>query len=256
MNLDGSGLHYVSVPVFEVNSAQWSPDGERIIMDCNSGASWDLYTSSADGSDFTVLPNTAAPANNPVWSPDGKRIAFVTTVSGHDTIGVLSADGGTYTNILEHLPEVNAFDNTAPDWCPDGGRIAFVSADGTGQLDIYIVNSDGTGLMNLTRTATAYEDAPRWAPDGKRIAFRSRASSGGNNRIRIMAADDGTILDNGADYGGRENSFSWSPDGKRIVFSTNRDGGSYKLYIMNADHSGLIPMTQGSSAEQNPFWGR
>lgn len=33
---------------------------------------------------------------------------------------------------------------------PDGSRIAF-SSDGTGDRDVYVVNADGTGLVDVTR---------------------------------------------------------------------------------------------------------
>src|SRR5215211_5519903 len=48
------------------------------------------------------------------------------------------------------------------------GKIAFIR-----HSDIYVMNSDGTGQTNLTRTKAGVEGAV-WSPDGKKIAFSVR----------------------------------------------------------------------------------
>ncbi len=58
-----------------------------------------------------------------------------------------------------------------PTLSPDGTRVAFAS-DREGQWDIYLVESDGTGLVRLT-TDPAADRQPAWSPDGTRIAFQS-----------------------------------------------------------------------------------
>jgi Tol biopolymer transport system component len=54
-----------------------------------------------------------------------------------------------------------------PAWSPDGSKLAY-----TGWGDyapaIYIVNSDGSGTVQLTTDGTG---DPTWSPDGSRIVF-------------------------------------------------------------------------------------
>ena len=50
--------------------------------------------------------------------------------------------------------------------------MAFVSPR-DGDDDIYAVNSDGTGLMNLTDTDSASETNPAFSADGARMAYAS-----------------------------------------------------------------------------------
>ena len=46
-------------------------------------------------------------------------------------------------------------------WSPGGRMIAFLSF-GAGNIDIYVMNADGTGLRNVTRTPKADEVRFAW----------------------------------------------------------------------------------------------
>lgn len=46
---------------------------------------------------------------------------------------------------------------------------------------------------------------------------------------------------------------AWSPDGERIVFASKR-GGSFDLYVMNADGTGTRSLTSGPQEDSNPTW--
>jgi Tol biopolymer transport system component len=77
--------------------------------------------------------------------------------------------------------------NGTPDnpWSPDGSQIAFVS-NRDGNSEIYVMNSDGTGLTRLTDNPD--DDVnPRWSPDGSMIAFWTNRN--GDSEIYVMNAD-------------------------------------------------------------------
>ena len=50
----------------------------------------------------------------------------------------------------------------SPAWSPDGKRIAFYS-ERDGNADIYVMNADGSGVTQLTRS-TAQDGIPAWSP--------------------------------------------------------------------------------------------
>jgi Tol biopolymer transport system component len=74
---------------------------------------------------------------------------------------------------------------------PDGQKIVFTSLK-DGDLEIYTMNVDGTGITRLTNN-TALDNYPMWSTDGKRIAFHS-ARDNGNFEIYTMAADGSDVV--------------------------------------------------------------
>ena len=57
------------------------------------------------------------------------------------------------------------FKDQTPDWSPDGTRIAYAADD-----DIWLMNSDGSGQVNLTQSEFV-EFGAAFSPNGRRIAF-------------------------------------------------------------------------------------
>ena len=139
------------------------------------------------------------------------------------------------------------------------GRIAFVSdRDGTSQ--IYVMNPDGSGLMQLTSDA-ASSVSPTWSPDGSKIAFqRGGRSYFGGGGIYVMQADGSGVTKliapgyrwSLSDTLGLEEP-DWSPDGTRIAFVAN----SWEIWVINTDGSGLTRLSDGRSDEhydRRPAW--
>jgi TolB protein len=68
--------------------------------------------------------------------------------------------------------------------------IAFASNQ-TGRFEVYVMNMDGTGVVQLTSAATGDRRDPAWAPDGKRIAFVGEDGTGQD--VYIMSADGSDV---------------------------------------------------------------
>jgi Tol biopolymer transport system component len=129
----------------------------------------------------------------------------------------------------------------------DNGRIAFHSYEAA-DADIYAMNPDGTGKINLTDEAPdAYAGAdvePAFSPDGTRIAFQSDRSgeytedpnwpepifdvwivnADGSGEPRRVTAAEG-------------HAPTWSPDGKQIAYSSSSDG-NFEIWVQNVDGTG------------------
>lgn len=138
------------------------------------------------------------------------------------------------------------------------GTIAFERVVGPHlDSDIYVVNTDGTGLKRLTDDP-GWEEHPSWSPDGSKIAWvvgrvmpclATPLPRGGaiDPKIWVMNADgSGKVqLTRGSVRGVQP---TWSPDGNQIAFAEpNGDGFS----VVNADGTGLRQVT---SQGGHPAW--
>jgi len=121
-----------------------------------------------------------------------------------------------------------------------------------GNADIYVMNSDGSGQINITHNPGDDWD-PSWSPDGKKIVFQSWRD--GNAEIYVMNADGSNQLKLTNDPA-EDSHPDWSPDGTKIVFSSNRHnpGGPCDIYVMNADGSNPIDLTNSSGHNWYPAW--
>lgn len=121
------------------------------------------------------------------WSPDGKQIAYMSMEEqrarndGSSQIHIRITDGTSDQALTD-----NIWANIMPVWSPDSQRIAFLS-EMHGQYDIYglyIINSDGTDLRQLTDAVYTDTGASySWSGDGRTIAI------GDHNIGRIMLID-------------------------------------------------------------------
>ena len=129
------------------------------------------------------------------------------------------------------------------------GKIAFAS-DRDGDLEVYTMNPDGTGLTQLTSNAGADDRAPAWSPDATKIVYQS--SEDGDAEIFTMNPDGSgkTQLTFNSAFDGQP---AWSPDALKIVFESTRDG-DYEIYLMNADGSGVTQLTNNSSDDFAAEW--
>jgi Domain of unknown function (DUF4214)/WD40-like Beta Propeller Repeat len=142
----------------------WSPDGTKIAISDDYG----IYLINADGSNLTPIIQSSGFSirgpfdmnQSPSWSPDGAKIVFNgyhgCNIEGCAVlqISVANADGTAQRALVENSD--SGF-NSTPNWSPDGTRIIF-ARDG----DLFVLNADGSSLINITNTNNANEWDPAW----------------------------------------------------------------------------------------------
>lgn len=145
-----------------------------------------------------------------------------------------------------------------PAWSPDGSQIVFQRNEPPvpGMWEIYVVNSDGTGLRNLTNTPGSSEQHPAWSPDGKRIVFSRLDPTPSPEQdlydlhILDIASGDVVQLTSGPRS---EIDAEWSPDGHSIAFVDTSQGSPSALTVIRPDGSGRR-MVQDTQEGRHPSW--
>lgn len=126
------------------------------------------------------------------------------------------------------------------------GRIAFVS-NRDGNPEIYAINTDGSGLTNLTNDA-AFDVEPAWSRDGRKLAFVSNRT--GKFEVFMMNAD-GSNVEQVVDMVGVVKRPAWSSDGKKIAFDSYQ-GQFWAIYIINLDDRTGLMRAMGTSPDWSP----
>ncbi len=247
MNADGTDQTHLTHSADYKFDHIWSPNGKRIayLSFAAINGNQQIFVMNADGTGITPLTDDKSQNGQSAWSPDGKQIAFHSNRDGTDDLYIMNADGSNVRRVT-----TNAFVAVVCSWSPNGKQIAissyrdYILYGGSGDLEIFFVNTDGTGMTQITdNNDDDAGDHASWSPDGKLFTFSRRAGNafgGGKYNIFVMNAD-GTharqLTGLGGDASVNDTSV-WSPNGKRIAFNSTRDGDE-EVYTMKLDGSDL-----------------
>jgi TolB protein len=189
---------------------------------------------------------------HPSASLDGSRIAFARAdAEFNNEIYLVDPDGTGLTNISNH-----ADDDLMPAISPAGSRVAFVT-DRDGFQDIFVVNTDGTGLRRITfadpSPAVTTEWWPAWSPNGQLLAYSSTID--GTADIWTTTVDAATVVRTRI-TGTLDTDIhpTWSPEGTHIAFE-RRDAntGESDIVILTLS-TGALQRIELPGSQVNPAW--
>jgi Tol biopolymer transport system component len=136
-------------------------------------------------------------------------------------------------------------------WSPDGAQIAWrrMSSNNWNRA-IWTMNADGSNETQLTFGSV--QASPDYSPDGQKIAFWNyHDDSYTDIVVKDLSTGDETVV-LGSGYNGAPR---WSPDGSKILFdSSTHLNGTYHVYVMNADGSGVTQLTFDGWMNTRPDW--
>lgn len=216
----------------------------RIAYVANDSAnfSFKLYVMEDDGSNPTRVGDVAFGIGNTefytvAWSPEGSHLALKYRAD----LCIIDVDTGAIETVID------GGTNNNPTWAPDGRRIA-VSRSLSGQRDIWLVNTDGTELTNLTNSPDVSEYYPAWSPDGSSLVFMSDLRNGERD-LFLMQLADGTQqrLTNDTP---RNIGPVFSPDGSRILYTEEEDPSAFvsNIVMIDADGGNSVRLTDSTAA--------
>ena len=222
---------------------RWSPDGSRIAFVSNRDGRPEIYLMDISGARFSrVTSGDSSQLRLTGWSPDGQWLGFILEGAEEEPGIITRNPDGVNKRRLTNAKDLDAA------WSPDGEEIAFTS-ERDGNLEIYVMNSDGSDPIRLTHN-TSSDSQPAWSPDGKKLAIVSERD--GNAEIYVMNADGSAVtrhtFNNAADE-----SPVWSPDGEKIAFVSYIYGPG-EIIVMGADGQNQMRLTNNPADDTQPAW--
>jgi hypothetical protein len=183
MNADGSNDRKLVENVFPVSAGEnlaWSPDGARIYhtkaeIQRNTDFYNDIYYYDLNKQKEVRITDMLR-ARDPFPSPDGRRLLFVMNKMGLTRLATIDIPDERSLPVrasqVTFLTEESEIQYAAPRFSPEGTKIAVNVWQNGGYRDIWILDSQGKKLDEVTHDR-AIDGAPSWSPDGKYIYFSS-----------------------------------------------------------------------------------
>lgn len=203
----------------------WSPDGKKIVFTHgNVMTNIDLYLMDADGSNRQRLTEHPERDQRATFSPDGKTIAFVSQRDGDVAVWLMDVDGANQRKLVK---------GREPSFSPDGRRIAFTSSAFHDNDEIYLIDLDGSNMVQLTDNKRKFDWFASWSPKGDRLAYNSEVF-GGQELMLMLSNGEGKTRITTAEKT-YEMRPIWSPDGRGLVYTGKMGSDDYDIYIVGTN---------------------
>lgn len=187
------------------------------------GKYWQIWIMNLDGSNKKKLTDSPVDKRSPDFSSDGQKIVFVTN---EGALWVINSDASSQEQIPLNISAAE------PKWCFDEEKIIFTSYRGLYFLDdsdIWIVNSDGSGLQKIVRRPSL-QFLPRVSSNRKELLFVDvlEISSHEIFSMDLETNDFRQLTDNA--YHDTDPVFL--PDNSAVAYACDKDG-NYDIWIMD-----------------------
>jgi TolB protein len=215
------------------------------------------------------------------FSPDGSSLIFSSTAQGLDPRpttarfpidmrifrfdswegAVSMTDTATGVDLAKHpLTTDHAYTGECA-YSRDGKWICFTSTR-DGNPDLYVMHSDGSHIVQLTKTV-GYDGGASFSPDGRHLVYHSLRYT--DHLTQIFTADlsfnsEGEITGITGEHQLTQDENintnpAWHPDGVHIIYTTSRHGrDNYELYLMNSQGRHKTRITYSPGADLFPVF--
>ena len=219
------------------SSSLWSPDGRAILFPGDGG----LWKAPVAGGAPERIEAARGVINDFAVSAQGTRLALVRPFNDQNIWRISLANAASPSG-PKQLPKqliASTGMESSQQYSRDGSKIVFAS-DRSGSWEIWMCDSGGQNLVQLTSFKRSLCGSPRWSPDGRQIVFDSREE--GNADIYVIGADGGKPRRVTTELS-EDNVPSWSGDGSWIYFCSDRSG-SQQIWKVPATGGPAVQITK------------
>jgi Tol biopolymer transport system component len=275
--------------------AYWSPDGTQLVFQSDR-KDW------TQGCDQIFVLKVDAPADSTrkkmystgkgrttcsFFMPNGRDILYASTHLGNENCPPTpQKENGKYvwpiyssydiftlkeSGEIQQLTDTPGYDAEAT-VSPKGDKIIFTSMR-SGDLDLWVMNIDGSGLTQITHTL-GYDGGANFSPDGTKIVWRASRPTVPEDvrnyrellsrdlveptQLEIFIANaDGTNPRQITQLGNANWSPCFLPDGNRILFCSNYKssiGFPFNIFMIDVNGKQLEQITYDSQFDSFPMF--
>jgi Tol biopolymer transport system component len=269
----------------------FSPDGKQIIFQAEERGTdnpfYQIFVQDLENGRFRRVSPGIGKTTCSYFRPDGKKIIFASTHLDPEARKFYDEeyrrraeerksgkrrryawDFDPYMSIFEANPDGSGLKrlttakgyNAEGSYSPDGKQIVFCSnRSGEKNLELYIMDADGSNVRQLTQAPDCYNGGPFFSPDGKRVIFRSDRKKKDHLQLYVINSDgtgEKALTDD-------LNWVFWAPywykDGKHIVYTAADHSDplrrpNYDLYWMNLETGKKVRLTYNPGADVLPVF--
>lgn len=212
----------------------------KIAFRGGNGPSSEIYIADFDGHSAQAVTRDNSLAISPDWVPHHLALFYTSYRLGNPDIFYHDLSTGSRKAVARY-----GGSNLNPAVSPDGSKVAMILSK-DGWTDLYVANSDGSGLKRLTKSRQD-ESSPCWSPDGKWICYASKDKEfRGLSRISPNGGAPQRIPTTGAP---NPTEPDWSPDGKLIAFTMMTRSG-FAICVVPSTGGMATVLTEG----EDPSW--
>jgi Tol biopolymer transport system component len=232
-------------------------DGGTVLSDADAQI-WIL--SGPGGTATRLTTNNTDHHRHATWSPDRTKIAYAAGATNMCPWSIFVRDltqPVSATNPLNVTPDAVCEDR--PSWSPDGKRIAYQKRGAGTNLDIYVVNADGSGTelqvanpANPNAEASSFFPRPTWSPDSQFIYF-AKWMAANDHDIQVVPADGSNLVGNSVVGGNTDDTQPQvSPDGSKLCFT--RQEGTKNIFTAPISGFGATSLGTDGGEEYECAW--
>jgi TolB protein len=242
MDLASGRTHRVSPGVGKTTCSYFSPDGKKIIF---ASSHLDLDAKAHYAEEIKLREEDRA---------TGRHRRYKWDFDPYMTIFEADPDGSN----LKPLTHAKGY-HAEGSYSPDGKHIVFCSNRGNEKdLELYIMDSEGKNVRQITHAPGCYNGGPFFSPDGKKVVFRSDRKEKDRLQLYVINADgtgERALTDD-------PNWVQWGPywykDGRHIIYAgadhSVAGRPNYDLYWMNIETGKKERITFAPGADVLPVF--
>ena len=152
-----------------------------------------------------------------------------------------------------------------PSYSPDGTKISYGMYSPSGGFEIWVMNSDGSGVPqkilddafpeNWNQENYIFVFSTAWSPDGTKIAYTKGEGTPPSETLDIWTINsDGSGIPLQITTVGNAIMPSWSPDGKQIAYVGFVENQGSQIWLTNSDGTGSPEQITNGGFDFWPSW--